>query len=57
LSLSRKVDREIKHLDIYFKDRDAKSKRKYMELKGSVLHNQDGAMEIMREFSENKVIK
>jgi hypothetical protein len=52
LSLSRKVEKEIKYLDISFKDGDAKSRRKYLELKGSVLHNHDGAMEIMREFRE-----
>jgi hypothetical protein len=57
LSLSKKVDREIKFFEVFFKDRDAKSKRKYMELKGSVLHNQDGAMEMMREFKENKDTK
>jgi hypothetical protein len=57
LALSRKVDREIRHLYLYFKDRNAKSKRKYTELKGSVLHNQDGAIEMIGEFRKNKAIK
>ena len=57
LLLSRRVDREINHLDIYFKDSNAKSRRKYLELKGSVLHNQDGAMQMMHEFKDNKANK
>ena len=53
LSMSKKLEKQIKNLDAYFKDKNAKSKRKYLEIKGEAIHSSDGALEILREF-QNK---
>ena len=41
LSMSKRLEKQIKNLDVYFKDKDAKSKRKYLEIKGEALHSSD----------------
>jgi hypothetical protein len=48
--LSNKIDNELKILDNYLKGKDKKMQKRFKELKGIVLHNQDGAMERMGEF-------
>ncbi len=53
LSMSKNLEKQIKNLDAYFKDKNAKSKRKYLEIKGEAIHSSDGALEILREF-QNK---
>lgn len=50
LLLSRRVDRELKTFDGFVKDKDKKVQRRYKELKGAVLHNSDGAIEMLQEF-------
>lgn len=50
LVLANKIDKELKILDNYVKGKDKKIQRRFKELKGIVLHNQDGAMERIKEF-------
>jgi hypothetical protein len=50
LMLSNKIDNELKIIDNYLKGKDKKMQKRFKELKGIVLHNQDGAMERMGEF-------
>ncbi len=52
LALSKAIDRELKIIDSLVKGRDKKTMKKFKELKGIVLHNEDGAMELMKEFKK-----
>jgi hypothetical protein len=50
MTLSKKIDIELKTLEGYIKDKDKKTHKIFKELKGIVLHNQDRATEKMAEF-------
>jgi hypothetical protein len=50
LSLSKRADNELKTLENYVKAKDKKTQKRFKELKGVVLHDQDGAIEKMKEF-------
>jgi hypothetical protein len=50
LSLSKKINRELKILEKKVKGKDRKVQRRFKELRGIVLHNPDGAMEKINEF-------
>ena len=57
LSLSKKVTHELADMDAYLKKVDAKMKRRYLEMKGEVLHNQDGAMQLIESFNKANAVK
>lgn len=54
LMLTKSIDKEIKVLDNYAKNKDKKIQRIFKELKGIVLHNEDRAMELIQEFKIKK---
>jgi hypothetical protein len=54
LMLSKSIDREIKALDNYTKNKDKKIQKRFKELKGIALHNEDMAMELIQEFKIKK---
>lgn len=50
LSLSKKINRELKILEKKVKGKDKRVQRRFKELRGIVLHNPDGAIEKINEF-------
>jgi hypothetical protein len=50
LSLSKKINRELKILEKKVKGKDKRVQRRFKKLRGIVLHNPDGAMEKINEF-------
>lgn len=52
LALSKAIDKELKIMESLVKDKDKKTMRKFKELKGIVLHNEDGAIDLIKEFKE-----
>lgn len=52
IALSRKIDNELKMLEGYVKDKDKKTQKRFKELKGVVLHNEDSALKAIQEFKE-----
>lgn len=50
LALSNKINLELRNLDREIKSMDKKAQRKYRELRGIVLHNEDEGMELIGEF-------
>ncbi|GER94250.1 cytochrome C [hot springs metagenome] len=52
LLIANKLDNELKILDNYVKDKDKRIQKQFKELKGVVLHNQDGALERIEKFKK-----
>lgn len=50
LDIANKIDDEIRIIDNYIKKKDKKIQKRFKELKGIILHNQEGAIESIREF-------
>ncbi len=50
LNLSKIIGKELKALDSEMKNKDKKVQKKYRELKGIVLHNEDAAVELIKDF-------
>lgn len=53
LSLSKRLGEGIRNLEKMVKDKDRKTKRRFKELKGIVLHNQDDALKVIEDFKKN----
>jgi len=49
LRLSKQIDTELKRLDRVITRADKKTHSRYKEIKGIVLHNQEGALELLRD--------
>ncbi len=50
MALSKKIDNELKILESSVKTKDKKTQRRFKELKGIILHNQDNAAQNIGEF-------
>ncbi len=50
LSLSREVEKQLARLDALSKGFDKKTMRRYKEMKGAVLHDEEGALKMIDEF-------
>ncbi len=50
LNLSRKISAELKSLDKEIKNKDKNTQKKFREIRGVVIHNEDGAVELIKEF-------
>ncbi len=50
LLLSGNIDKELRKIENLIKDKDKKTKRRFKELKGVVLHNQDEALKNIEGF-------
>jgi hypothetical protein len=48
--LSQQANKELKPVEGIVRAKDKKMQQKFKELKGAVLHNEDGAVEKIREF-------
>ncbi len=55
LGLSKEVEKELKYLDALSKSFDKKKLRRYKDLKGAVLHNQEDAKKLIKDFKEEKM--
>lgn len=53
LNLSKNIGKELNALDSEMKKKDKKVQKKYREIRGIVLHNEDGAMELIEEFQNS----
>ncbi len=52
LNLSKKIQKELKALESKIKDKDKKIQRKYIDLKGVAIHNEDQGMNLIKEFEK-----